>query len=217
MIELLNQKELAAIIAKIPVTDGHEELLTALHTRYPGTEFRLISEWAGRTWDAGIIDAVGNRITDSLATWINQELIAAGGDAREVWNRHKESGLIRTEREGSVLYLTAPFGADPDMFNACSTQKLCFRPKIDMTCCQDLPWSLENRSVRSSLLPATILINWSTSDAFCESWWRWKRRTDWLSFRKWRKRLFMSMIFTWGQMVARHQEMYQSWRCVRIG
>lgn len=117
MTELLNKKELAAIIAKSPVTDGHEELLTALHIRYPGTEFRLISEWAGRTWDAGIIDAVGNRITDSLATWINQELIAAGGDAREVWNRHKESGLIRTEREGSVLYLTAPFGADPDMFH----------------------------------------------------------------------------------------------------
>lgn len=136
MPELLNHKELATVVAGASVTDGHSELLEALHTRYPETQFRLASEREGRSWDAGIIDAGGNRVTDSLGKWIDQELAAADGNARTVWDLHKNEGLIRTERKGSILYITAPYGSDPDAFYQLEvlvgsemTTQLLFDPK----------------------------------------------------------------------------------------
>lgn len=116
MAELLNNNVLAEIIAAAPVRDGHSGLLSVLHSRYPETQFRLIAERDGCSWGAGIMDQDGKRITDRLGKWVDQELAAANGSAREVWNRHKLSSLIRTERVGSVLHLTAPFGSDPDAF-----------------------------------------------------------------------------------------------------
>ncbi|ANA41795.1 hypothetical protein A2G06_16795 (plasmid) [Geobacter anodireducens] len=116
MPELLNSNELAVAVASAPVTDGHTALLDALNARYPSAGFRLVGEREGRTWQPGIIDREGARVADSLVVWIDQELAAAGGDAREVWRRHKDSGLVRTEWSGSVIYLASPYGSDPDAF-----------------------------------------------------------------------------------------------------
>lgn len=136
MTEILNSLELTSIINSAPVTEGHVGLLATLHARYPETHFRLISEWSGYSWDAGIIDGNGRRIADSLRRWVDQELIAADGNARVVWERYKSEGLIRTERKGSMLYLTAPYGSDPDAFyqlevliGAEMTTGLLFDPK----------------------------------------------------------------------------------------
>ncbi len=136
MTQILNKIELAQFIKGAPVTTGHEGLLTALHARYPDTPFRLIAEHEGRTWNVGLIDKVGNRVTDKLGQWVNQELALVNGDARKVWMKHKDSGLVRTERDGSVLYLTAPFGTNPDAFYQIEvmvgpeiTTKLQFDPK----------------------------------------------------------------------------------------
>lgn len=116
MIKILNNTELAAVIAVTPVTEGHAALLTALHNLYPETPFRLIAEADGRGWAPGIIDRAGNRVTNTLGEWVDQELAAAGGNAREVWRRHKNSGLIKSGRVGSMLYLSAPYGAESDAF-----------------------------------------------------------------------------------------------------
>jgi hypothetical protein len=112
--ELLNINELSKIIAATPPTFGHNPLLEALSVRYPNTPFKLLQEYDGRTWDVGIIDANGNRVTDKLGQWIDQELATVNGSALEVWCRHKDEGLIRTERVGNCLYLVAPYGPDPD-------------------------------------------------------------------------------------------------------
>lgn len=116
MPEILNSTELAATITAAPVANDHAGLLTALRFRYPDTEFRLVGTRNGRSWEPGIIDQDGNRVTYSLGEWINQELAAADGDAREMWQRYKDSRLFRTEWVGSVLYLAAPYGPDPDAF-----------------------------------------------------------------------------------------------------
>ncbi|MDA8417113.1 MAG: hypothetical protein M0Z78_08695 [Betaproteobacteria bacterium] len=114
--ELLNINELSNIIASTSPVDDHATLLAALNSRYPTTPFKILQEYDGRTWDVGVIDSTGNRVTDKLGQWIDQEIAAAGGTAQEVWRRHKEAGLIRTERVGSCLYLVAPYGPDPDQF-----------------------------------------------------------------------------------------------------
>lgn len=116
MPELLNQNEILTILSATPVTEDHTALLNALRDRYPDTPFQLISEGGRSTWDVGILDKSGNRVTTKLGTWVDQELAAADGSAREVWHRHKDAGLVRTEREGVSLKLTAPYGAGPDAF-----------------------------------------------------------------------------------------------------
>jgi len=114
--ELLNISEISRLVADLPPVAGHGPLLAALNSRYPKTPFRLQQENDGRTWDVGVADQAGKRVTDKLGKWVDQELATAGGDARAVWEKHKNSGLVRTERVGSCLYLTASFGPDPDAF-----------------------------------------------------------------------------------------------------
>lgn len=116
MIKIFNHTELGAIIDATPVTEDHAALLSALHNLHPETPFRLISERGDRGWAPGIIDRDGNRVTTSLVKWIDQELAAAGDNPREVWLRHKNSGLIRTGRVGEMIYLTAPYGPESDAF-----------------------------------------------------------------------------------------------------
>jgi hypothetical protein len=114
--EVFNIAELASLAETAPYAADHNQLLAALNSRYPNTPFRLIAERSGRSWGVGIIDQAGNRVTDRLGAWIDQELLTAGGDADAVWRRHKDSGLIRTEWVGDVLYLVSSFGPDPDAF-----------------------------------------------------------------------------------------------------
>ena len=114
--ELLNHNELATTINAVTVTADHSELLAAIKARYPAVPFKLIARREGYSWCPGLIDRDGNKVTDNLVTWINQELLAAGNDAREVWRRHKDSGLVKTEWTGERVYITVPFGKDPDAF-----------------------------------------------------------------------------------------------------
>ena len=114
--EIINISEISKIISGLEPTPGHGPLLAALNARYPATPFQLMEESDGRTWDVGIVDQAGVRVTDKLGKWIDQELAAAGGDAGKVWEKYKHSGLKRTERVGSCMYLTAAFGTDPDAF-----------------------------------------------------------------------------------------------------
>ena len=114
--ELLNHNELAAVINAAPVTPDHSELLEVLRARYPDTPFRLVSEREGYSWAPSIIDRAGQRVAGQLSEWTDRELASANGSAREVWRRHKDAGMIRTEWTGSKLYLAVPFGSASDAF-----------------------------------------------------------------------------------------------------
>ena len=143
--ELLNINEISSILASTTPEVGHGPLLAALNTRYPHTPFRIIQESDGRTWDVGVINQAGIRVSNKLGQWIDQKLLIANGIAKEVWNKHKNEGLVRTERVGSKLVLTAPYGPDPDQFYQLeilhgpelSTQ-LLFDPKEEPEDRQDL-------------------------------------------------------------------------------
>ena len=134
--EIININEVTTICQSTSVTPDDIGLLAALNSRYPDTPFKLISKSSGRTWDVGIIDDIGTRITDNLGAWIDQELTLTNNDARAVWEKYKDKDMIRTEREGSSLFLTAPFGPDPDQFYQLEilsgeevTTQLLFDPK----------------------------------------------------------------------------------------
>lgn len=114
--ELLNQAELAVLVNGTPVAEGHAGLYAALQARYPGTRFQLIAVRGGYSWGDGLVDSNGTRITDNLVSWIDQELCAAGHDARAVWQRHNAAGLIRTAWQGERLVFTVPFGQEPEAF-----------------------------------------------------------------------------------------------------
>lgn len=117
MPELLNQTELAAVVSAAPVTDDHSGLLTAaIKTRYPDTPFRLVAKRSEYCWPAGIVDQDGNRVTDNLVAWMDQQLAENNNNPRAVWQKHKDSGLIKTEWGGPVLHLTAPYALSPDAF-----------------------------------------------------------------------------------------------------
>ena len=81
-------------------------------------------------WDVGIIDDTGTRITDNLGAWISQELAPANNDVTAVWEKYKDKGIVRTEREGISLFLTVPFG--PDLTNSTSSKSI-IPPYIDCT------------------------------------------------------------------------------------
>jgi hypothetical protein len=114
--ELLNHKEISSIIENAPVTQDHAALIDGIRTRYPDMQFHLNAIREGYSWKPGLIDGDGNRITDDLYAWIDQELLAANNNAREVWRRHKDAGLVKTEWRGEQIYITVPFGKDPDAF-----------------------------------------------------------------------------------------------------
>lgn len=116
MAELLNQAELAAVVSASPVTDDHSGLLTTMKTRYPDTAFNLVAKRSEYRWPASILDRNGERIADNLVVWVDQQLAENNNDARKVWQKHRDSGLIKTEWGGPCLHLTAPYAAAPDAF-----------------------------------------------------------------------------------------------------
>lgn len=116
MSEIINIQELKAIINAAPVTPDHTALLSAINGRYPETQFKLVAERDGRSWDNGIIDAVGNRVTNNIHAWVDQELEKTGNSVENVWKKYKDAGLMRTEWSGSALYLSSPYGAEADAY-----------------------------------------------------------------------------------------------------
>jgi len=114
MQEELNNVELTKTVADIDYNPDHKSLLTALQERIPDFAFRLIAVRDGFYSQPGIIDRDGNRVSNSLDVWIDNELAEANGDANKVWIRHKHEGLIKTAWVGEMLYLTAPSGPEAD-------------------------------------------------------------------------------------------------------
>jgi len=138
MLEILNQDEIRGICKTAPVAEGHAALLESFRSRYPNFDFRIAAKQEGVSWAPGIIDRDGNRIADSLVRWVDQEIDASGGSVQDVWRRHKDSGLIRTEYTGDALIIVVPFGSEPDAFyqiviwcGAETTKQLMFDPEAN--------------------------------------------------------------------------------------
>lgn len=115
--EVFNITELIRIAASQHHGPNHEGLLFALRDRYPHAEFNLIA--IRGTWSSvhhGLVDAGGNQVSDDFAKWVTAEYNAMGQDARAVWEKHKDSGLMLTEEQGTTLYIASPFASSPEAF-----------------------------------------------------------------------------------------------------
>jgi hypothetical protein len=114
--ELFNLDELARIASEASPDGGHGNLLRALRSRYPKHDIRLVATREGWHRDGGLVDAAGNRIAESWRDWMKAEFEASGQNARAVWEKHKDAGLVTTEWRGESLYFTSPFGTGPEEF-----------------------------------------------------------------------------------------------------
>lgn len=114
--ELFNRDELARIASEASPDVGHESLLAALRARYPKHDIRLVAIREGWHKDGGLIDPAGNQVAESWRDWMKAEYEAAGQDARAVWAKHKDAGLVTTEWRGETLYFTSPSGRGPEEF-----------------------------------------------------------------------------------------------------
>lgn len=115
--ELFNLDEITKLAASQPYKPNHEGLLASLRKRYPHAEFNLVA--ARGDWSSvkhGIIDAGGNLVSDDFTHWVTAEYNAAGQDAKAVWEKHKDSGMMLTEMEGTTLYIASPFASSPEAF-----------------------------------------------------------------------------------------------------
>lgn len=140
LLEILNKDVLTSICIRAPYRDDHSHLLSALSVRYPGQEFFQVAErgvWS--SVEKGLCAAGGDVIANSFRSWVNEQYEAAGQDAKAVWQKHKDSGLVLTEWRGSTIYIAAPYGPEPDAFI-----QIEVKAKHEVTCryaFEDDPWA----------------------------------------------------------------------------
>ena len=89
---------------------GHGELVQVLSTVFPDRDWELVSSRKGWHRVGGIVDAQGNRISDNLLAWIEQE---GADDLMDLFIRYEDDGLLATKMCGTTHYLTAKTGDDP--------------------------------------------------------------------------------------------------------
>ena len=115
--KLINAQEIAQLVTTIkPAKRKHSALMKALRTRYPDYDLQHIATRDGWYRNGRVIDANGNHVADSYNEWVKAEYDAMGQDARAVWTKHKDTGLIQTHWPGETLYVVAQVGGNPEDF-----------------------------------------------------------------------------------------------------
>lgn len=114
--ELLNKSIVAVVVGQTAHQPDHGALLAALRDRYPGWEFNLVAaydEW--RSVSKKLLFNDGTVISDDFESWLTAEVEAAGSP-RALWEKYKDAGLVLGEQQGYTIYVTAPYGPEPDAF-----------------------------------------------------------------------------------------------------
>jgi len=102
--------------AKTAVSAGPAALVKALSHEIPDWKFRHSFARGGWYRLGGIIDAAGNRLTDSLESWVEQELDARDGDMGQLIDDFADQQLYATRLVGQTHYLVASEGDKHDGF-----------------------------------------------------------------------------------------------------
>lgn len=138
--EILNKDVITAICIRAPYRDDHSHLLSALLDRYPGQEFIQVAErgvWS--SVEKGLCTAGGDVIANSFRSWVSSQYDAAGRNAKKVWDKYKDEGMVLTEWQGNTVYLAAPYGTEPDAY-----LQIELEVKREVTWCyafESDPWS----------------------------------------------------------------------------
>lgn len=129
---------LGTIAAQTPVTGkGHAALLAALISRAGLVGVNLMRVQDGFTSPGRVFDANKNVITENRKNWLQSELDAANGNALSVWEKHKDAGLLVSERQMSLIYISQPYGDGAGEFYQIEiyvTQEVIVRDLFQKSC-----------------------------------------------------------------------------------
>jgi len=102
---------LAAILARLPVAAGSDEVARELALIAPQLSFRPVLSRGGWYRLGGVIDAHGERVADDLARWGEAELAARKGDLAQLTLDYAGQNLRATRLVGKTHYLVASTGS----------------------------------------------------------------------------------------------------------
>ena len=102
--------------AKVPVSNGPGALVKALSMALPDWKFRQALSRGGWYRLGGIVDASGQRIADSLESWVENALEEREGDFAQLIDDFSGQELYATRLVGQTHYLVASAGEGTDDF-----------------------------------------------------------------------------------------------------
>ena len=102
--------------AKTPVSGGPATLVKALGAAIPDWKFRHAFARGGWYRLGGVVDDKGQRVSDNLESWVEQELDARDGDMGQLIDDYADRTLYATRLVGQTHYLVAHEGDAQDAF-----------------------------------------------------------------------------------------------------
>ena len=102
--------------AKVAVSSGPGALVKALGAALPDWKFRHAMSRGGWYRLGGILDGDGQRISDSLESWVEDALDARDGDFHQLIDDFADRTLYATRLVGQTHYLVASAGDGTDDF-----------------------------------------------------------------------------------------------------
>lgn len=150
--EILNKNIIAVVAGQAAYCPDHALLMKGLRIRYPGWEFNVVTE--SDKWSSvgkKLLFGNGEIVADDFEAWLAAETEAAGS-TWAVWEKYKDAGLVLGERQGYTVYITAPYGLEPDAFF--QIEVTTKRETIGCYAFDDGFWSTPN-SIQDLLEPMT--------------------------------------------------------------
>ena len=101
---------------KVPVSNGPSALVKALSLALPDWKFRHAMSRGGWYRLGGILDEKGQRVTDSLESWVEKAIDQRDSDLNCLIDDFADQTLYATRLVGQTHYLVASAGEDTDNF-----------------------------------------------------------------------------------------------------
>lgn len=102
--------------AKVAVSSGPGALVKALSVALPEWKFRHAMSRGGWYRLGGILDGNGQRVSDSLESWVENALDERDGDFHQLIDDFADQTLYATRLVGQTHYLVASVGEESDGF-----------------------------------------------------------------------------------------------------
>lgn len=112
---------LSGVCSFTRVSDNHARLLEQLSEVLPGLVFEVALTRGGWHRTGGLVDSAGERISYSLAEWIEQ---TGHGDIAQLCAEFAEAGYVVTHLHGKTHYLVARTGPEPQDFIQLEVEEL---------------------------------------------------------------------------------------------
>ena len=164
------QRLIAEIEASTP-RPHHASLLAAAERLIPNCACRFALTRGGWYRTGGLINANGERVTDTLDDWLAQEMTDCDDDVGEFMDRHADNELIATRHTGRTHYFVAPYGSAPAEFLQLEVEEL--QEVLDRRLWNDDAPPADAQELADPIKPATV-----PAQAVGAPYYRFRRLTD---------------------------------------